>query len=664
MKKERMALFTPITIGSLKIKNRILQCAMDPGPFVKDGVFAEYNANILTERARGGVGLITTGCTQIERGDGSMFADDREIFVPNARRMTDKIHSYGAKVFIQLTAGVGRNLQMTAETADSIPEVLQTAPSDNTPNVFVPAHKQKGMSVEHIRRIVRAFADAAEVVKEAGFDGIEVHALHEGYLLDQFSIASINKRTDEYGGDIDGRLRFAREILEAIREKNGKEFPVTIRFSIESKMKAFNRGRLPVESVKEFGRNREEAIQIAQKLEEMGYDALNCDNGSYDAWYWAHPPVYMPHLCNLGDVAYIKPYVHIPVYCAGRMEVPDEAGKAILEGKIDGIALGRQLLADAEWPAKVQDDRLDEIRPCIGCQAGCLRTFLGQSMTCALNPALGSGAEEQFGHAETVKKIAVIGGGIGGLEAARICAKRGHKVDLYEKTKELGGVFIAAAAPDFKESDRDLITWYRHEVEKLPVKVYMETEVSAEDLKGKYDVIITATGAVDRMLSSNSSNSSSIITAAQALRHPELVGNKTVIIGGGLTGCEIAYDLVRKNKKIVVVEMLPDILQVKGLCRANADMLRDLLRYYQVQIMTTCRVKEINGQEIMVEDGEGNIHRIEADTVITAIGYIPNDALYAELKKVGENCINIGDARKVGNLMTVIQDARNAVCKL
>lgn len=654
------SLFEPIRIGGIEVKNRILQCAMDPGPFVLDGKFNERNANILTERACGGVGLIVSGCTLVERGDGTLFDSDREVFIPGARKMTDEIHSYGSKVFLQLSAGVGRNLQITKENAAEAPAVQMVAPSDNTPNVFVPEVKHQGMTKEHIEHLISGFAKAACVAKEAGFDGIEVHALHEGYLLDQFSIGSINRRQDEYGGSLENRLRFAEETLHAIKEACGKDYPVIIRFSVESKMKGWNKGRLPGDPGPEFGRDRKEAVQAAKLLEQMGYDALNADNGSYDAWYWAHPPMYMEQMCNLEDAAFIRRNIEIPVYCAGRMDNPGRAADAVRDGMVDGIALGRALLADPKWPDKVRDGKVDDIRPCIACQAGCLRTFLGQSMTCALNPRLGQRNEDDYGTAEKIRKVAVVGGGIGGMEAARVLKKRGHQVTLFEKTNVLGGVFIAAAAPEFKEADKKLLSWYRKQMADLEIDVRLNTAVDPDMLRN-YDIVMTATGSHERRMSIDGVPEEKLLTAIDVLLERKPIGNRVLIIGGGLTGCEIAYDMAKKGKAVTVVEMLPDILTTKGLCRANSDMLRELLKQYGVGVLTGTNMERMERGIAVLNTSNGE-KTVPVDTVVMAIGYMPDDSLYRELREQEIPAVNIGDSLRIGNLLSVIEQAQKAAC--
>jgi 2-enoate reductase len=303
---------------------------------------------------------------------------------------------------------------------------------------------------------------------------------------------------------------------------------------------------MPGEDYVEVGRNMEESERAAKYLQDAGYDMLNADNGTYDSWYWAHPPMYMPENCNLDDVAHIKNFVDIPVVCAGRMDA--EAGaKAVAEGRIDGVGVARQFLVDPEWITKMIEDRVEEIKPCICCHSGCFNFssskghYNTQDLTdtmglarCALNPKTMQSKKYKIDPAKKAKKIAIIGGGIGGMEAALVCAQRGHSVTLYEKTDKLGGVFIAAAAPSFKEKDRDLIAWYNRELTKYPIEVKLNTEVkSLNDLDA--DEVIVATGAVAQNIPIKGADKA--IEAVDYLLGNAPVGDNVFIIGGGLTGC-------------------------------------------------------------------------------------------------------------------------------
>ena len=496
MNSQYEALFTPWKIRDVEIKNRIVMCPMGGtslfGWFELGGChFDKEAAKVFLERANNNVGLIIPGIAPLrDTLRGKWLWQNPKMF-EELKEFMDEIHKTGAKLFIQLTAGMGRSwaisdlvvkLHKKPLVRKLIKPILDTEHELASPSKQLSrwAHDVEcpEMTVEQIHEIIEAFAKTAKLCKDAGVDGVEVHAVHEGYLLDQFAIEFFNKRTDDYGGSFENRYRFAVEVVKAIKASCGENFPVSLRYSVESKMKGFCEGAMPGEDYNEVGRNMEESEKAAKYLQDAGYDMLNADNGTYDSWYWAHPPMYMPQNCNLDDVAHIKKFVDIPVVCAGRME-PDVGAQAIAEGKIDGMGVARQFLTDPEWVTKLIEDRIEDIKPCICCHAACfnfsrskghantqdLFDTMGLSR-CALNPRTMQSKKYKIIPAKKSKKIAVIGGGIGGMEAALVCAQRGHTVDIYEKTDKLGGVFIAAAAPSYKEKDRDLIAWYCREVAK------------------------------------------------------------------------------------------------------------------------------------------------------------------------------------------------------
>jgi len=500
-------------------------------------------------------------------------------------------------------------------------------------------------------------------------DGVEVHAVHEGYLLDQFAIEFFNKRTDEYGGSFENRYRFAVEVVKAIKESCGADFPVSLRYSVESKLKGFRKGIVPGDNAKEMGRDMAESERAAKYLQDAGYDMLNADNGTYDSWYWAHPPMYMPQNCNLEDVAHIKQFVDIPVVCAGRME-PEAGARAVAEGKIDAMGVARQFLVDPEWITKLIEDRIEDIKPCICCHSGCFNFssskghYNTQNLTdtmglarCALNAETMQSKKHYIKPAGKRKNIAVIGGGIGGMEAALVLAKRGHKVTLYEKSDELGGVFIAAAAPSFKEKDRALIAWYKRELTKYPaIEVKLNahvTDISAVSA----DEVIIATGSTPNRIPVPGIESG--IEAIDYLRGRKQVGEKVVIIGGGLTGCEIAYELYLQGKHPVIVEMQDDLITTKGVCLANTSYLRDFFEANQVSVHLETKLCEVKEDGVIVADKNGMQYQIEADSVILSTGYRP-----APLADKGKHVHIIGDASKVGNLRTVIWGAWDVCMKL
>lgn len=665
-------LFSPIKVGGVELPNRIAMMPM--GVFSprllnqKTGAYTKDGSDYYIERAKGGTGLIVTGVVPIIPMPARNPVNFPEEYVEAMKYLADGVHEYGSKLFVQFTAMTGRAAHITSEAEWK----MLPAPAP-IQNVWDPTVKNRGITKEEIKQYVKNFAQAAYLVKQAGGDGVEIHAVHEGYLLDQFAIGFYNKRTDEYGGCLENRLRFPREIVEAIKEKCGKDFPVSIRYSVRSYVKDFNRGALPGEEFVEMGRDLEEGVTVAKMLEEFGYDMLDCDNGSYDSWFWPHPPVYMPKACNLKDVAEVKKAVSIPVVCAGRLDDPDLAEEAIAGGQIDIMGMGRPLLADPELGNKFYEGRLDDVRPCICCHQGCLgRIFQGKDISCAVNPACGREKSYEIKPAEQKKKVLVVGGGLGGMEAARVCSLRGHEVDLYEKTGELGGVFVAAAAPDFKDDDKRLLAWYKKQMEELPVSVHMNCEVT-EEMAAGYDEIFVATGAKERKLATPGFDSKNVTYAIETLRSESIKGDNVLIVGGGLTGCEIAYMLGREGKKVTIVEMAETILNAFGLSAANYNMLMELLDYYKVNVIKNAVVESyLDGVATVIEteknypnaanrakrmfalgpQGMKVKHEIPADHIVVSVGYTPENSLYEKLE--GENVHLIGDAKQPTNVMDAI----------
>ena len=680
------ALFTPWKIGNVEIKNRIVLCPMGGtslfGWFELTGChFDKEAAAFFMERAKNNVGLIIPGIAPIRDTFWGKWLYQNPKMFEDLKEYMDEIHKTGAKLFIQLTAGMGRSWAITELIAplhkNKITRALIKPVIDTNHELACPSPQKSRwahdiecpqMTVEQIHEIIEAFAKTAKLCKEAGVDGVEVHAVHEGYLLDQFAIEFFNKRDDQYGGNFENRYRFAKEIVEAIKAECGKDYPVSLRYSVESKMKDFCYGAMPGEDYVEVGRNMEESEKAAKYLQDAGYDMLNADNGTYDSWYWAHPPVYMPENCNLDDVAHIKKFVDIPVVCAGKMD-PETGAKAVAEGLIDGVGVARQFLVDPEWITKLIDDRLEDIKPCIHCHSGCFNfsSYKGHANTqdltdtmglarCALNPLTMQSKKYYVKPAKKAKKIAVIGGGIGGMEAAILCAKRGHEVTLYEKSDKLGGVFIAAAAPEFKEKDKELIAWYIREMKKHPITVHMNTEVKDINTLGA-DEVIVATGAVARTIPVKGAESA--VEAVDYLLGNKTVGEKVAVIGGGLTGCEIAYDLYLQGKQPVIVEMQEDLITTKGICLANTSYLRDFFKTNKVPVYLETGLAEIKENSVVLKDKAGNTFEVEADSVILSVGYKP-----APVAEKSKHVHVIGDAQKVGNLRSVIWGAWNVCMKL
>ena len=666
-------LFSPVKIGNVEIKNRIAMMPMGvfSGRMMNyDGSYTKDGADYYIERAKGGTGLIVTGLVPIIAEGLPCICNDVESYVKNQKYLADGCHKYGAKVFIQLTALSGRS---------------STNPNDpaacDIQNVWDPTKKNHELTKEEIHQYVKNFATGAKAAKDAGIDGVEIHAVHEGYLLDQFTISNFNHRTDEYGGSLENRLRFPIEIVKAIKEKCGDDYPVSLRYSVVSKTKAFNRGALPGEKFKEFGRDIEESKKVAKMLQDAGYDMLDCDNGTYDAWFWPHPPVYMPKACNLDDVAEIKKVVDIPVICAGKFDDPALADKSISEGKIDMMGMGRPLLADPDLANKFAEGKEDDCRPCIGCHMGCLSRIFQidyekrttRDISCALNPRCGKENHYNITEAANKKKIAVVGGGIAGMEASRILKMRGHDVDLYERSDKLGGAFIAASAFDFKGDDKRLLDWYRKQIKDTNVNVLFNTEFTKDDAS-RYDEVIVATGAKERKLDLPGFDSENVSYAVDTLLNKKIENKNVVIIGGGLTGIEIAYQAALNNCKVSVIENTDCILNVTDMNASNYNMLMEIIDVYKINVLKNASALKYEDGKLYVEQlvknypnsnqraftislpGTQKVTKVlDADNVVISIGYNSDQSLYEKIK--ADNVHLLGDAVKPANLMFAIWNA-------
>ena len=679
-------LFTSWKIGNCQIKNRIVLTSMGGTSifgWMEKPHFDEEAADFLLTRAKHGAGLILPGIAPLRNPLGNEWLYQNKRMYRKLKDFMDEFHKTGCKLFIQLTAGFGRSFAVTEimEKVGGSP-VLKTlakpildidylcASASPNPNRWSDKIKTRALSKDEINKMIEAFAKTAFLCKEAGVDGVEIHAVHEGYLLDQFTMKYTNQREDEYGGSFENRYRFPVEIVKAVKEKCGSDFPVSLRYSVVSKTKGFRSGALPGEQYVEVGRDMEESEKAAKYLQDAGYDMLNCDNGTYDAWYWSHPPLYMPENCNLADCEHIKQFVDIPVVAAGRMD-PKVAAASIKENKIDGMGVARQFLADPAWVEKLENGKEEDILPCICCHNGCFNMAhykgvpndqdLSDSIhmaRCAVN------AETMQTHRHFIKKtknplhIAVIGGGIGGMETARVAALRGHHVTIYEKSNQLGGVFVAAASPSFKEKDKGLLNWYSNKMKEMSDNIEVKLNTEVKDLASlAEDKIVVCTGAIPRRIAFPGSDLA--IEATDYLSGKKQVGEKVVVVGGGLTGSEIAYDLYLKGKHPTIIEIKDDIIAQKGVCMANSTYLREFFALHGVPIFLESRLCSIdeNGAKIRLKDGK--MMNLACDSVILSVGYIPNP-----LPDNGEKVYLVGDCDSVGNLKTVIWGAYEVAMKL
>ncbi len=654
MNPKYQKIFEPITIGKITLKNRTSMAPMGLVGYSNNyGGFNEEAQDYFIERAKGGVGLIITGISVANYDEVPNFSTPCATYNPTMFNMTtqpmvEKIHAYDSKIFYQITGGLGRS---------AIPEFIKKAwaPSKNA-NRFDPRIEHEAMTVEDIQQLIASFVKSAVVAKMTGFDGVEVHAVHEGYLLDQFSLNIFNKRDDEYGGDLRGRLKIATDIVKGIKQTCGQDFPVSLRYSIKSFMKGLRQGALPGEEFEEAGRDYNEGIEAAKILVEAGYDILNVDAGTYDSWYWNHPLMYFEEGMYREFGRMIKNAVDVPVILAGRMDNPEIAVDA-LNGCCDIVSYGRPLLADAFLVEKIQTDQLEDIRPCLSCHDGCMgRIAKGMPLSCTVNPACGRETKYGISPADKKKKILVIGGGPAGLETARVSALRGHDVTLVESKNILGGNLIPGGAPDFKRYDRRLVKWYEIQLNKLGVDVRMGVKGDRQLIeKTAPDAVVVATGS--QPITPNFGDENHIVNATDVLNESVSVGEDIAIVGGGLVGCEVGLWLKQKGKNVTIIEMAPDICGgPHGMPFMNYDMLKDLLIFNKVDVMRSTKLSEVKSDHVVVENDNGQ-QKIKADTVILAVGYKPNKTLQNDITDLNIPVYNIGDSRKVTNILQAIWSA-------
>ena len=640
----------PLQIGRLTIKNRFCMAPIGGGQHhLPGGGLKDETIQYLVERAKGGFGLIFTGAIAADgtvdpyTGVGPTILQNPDAFKMTATELNERAGAYGTKIFAQITMGLGRN--------------YPNLPAPSSVHVFRhPGEVSPELTRDQIKSKIESVVKASKIAKDSGFSGVEVHSIHWGYLLDQFALSMMNHRTDEYGGSLENRLRAAKEILEGIKQECGSDFPVSMRLGLKTFVKGFEQASLTGEE--EIGRTLEEGIAIAKLLESYGYDCLNVDTGIYDSFYYACPPMYMPKGYLVELAAKAKEAVNIPILAGGRMNEADIAEKAIRDGKIDAVVLGRAALADSEYPNKVLTGHTEKIRPCIACNQGCItRLQQGKQPTCAVNPSAMREVRYALRPCVQPKKVVVVGGGVAGMEAARTAAMRGHNVSLYEKNESLGGNLIPGGSHSFKKEVRELNAWYQNELKALPVEIHTGETVTSGQLRNMdADVVILAAGSVPVMPKVPGIDDKKVIGCMEAFAHPEKVGQKVIVIGGGLVGCEMALDYAQDGKEVTVVEALPKILSA-GIPSPipNGQMIPDLFEHHNVTVLENHRLSAVEDGRVILES-DGQKKALDADSVVIAVGFRPVPSMAQELQGCGAVVYEIGDGQKVSTILHAVWD--------
>ncbi|MEA4846680.1 MAG: NAD(P)/FAD-dependent oxidoreductase, partial [Clostridiaceae bacterium] len=530
----------------------------------------------------------------------------------------------------QLSAGIGR---MAFSDPSNPPYAASAVPGTYFPDVLC-----RPLSIEQIHDIEESFGNAAKWAKAAGCDIIEVQG-YGGYLIDQFMCSLWNKRTDEYGGSLENRMRFPLNLIKKIKEKCGNDFPISFKFTVTHLI--------------EGGRTVEEGLKIAKMLEEAGVSLLHVDQGCFEVWYKPISTVYDEDANKIDIAAKVKEIVSIPVYCDGKLGDPQVAIDAIASGKVDYIALGKQSIADPDWPNKVKAGKFDDVRHCIYCNECLLGILEGRLVACAVNPECGFENFSQVTPAKEPKNILVIGGGIGGMQTAITAAERGHKVTIWEKNKELGGLGIAAGAPDFKIPVRRYLKYLTNQTLKYNINVVYNKEATVESvLKFGADKVVLATGATPIIPPIEGlKGNSKVGTAKDYLLGKYNVGSKVVVIGGGLIGSETALDISGKGKDVVLIEMLNKLIPKEVINANNEQRLNNLMQNSTVDVRLGTKVCSI-GENAVVIEKDGQKESVPYDNIILAVGMKANNSLEQDLAKVIDELYVIGDAespRKIWN---------------
>lgn len=628
-------LFEKNKIGGIELKNRLCMGPMGFGHTDADGAYSDRQIDYYTERAKGGYGLIYPTATKVSsRFEPSPFPNILQDAHHGTKlnMICERVHQYGAKVCSQLSLGLGR---VGVPYLNTIPKSASRVPYFWDPSITCDEY-----TVDEIKYLIDEFGKSSLIAQNAGVDFIEMHA-YGGYLIDQFISEEWNKRDDEYGGSRENRLRIVYEIKDAVRKYCGPDMPLIIKLT---PMHGF-----------EGGRTLEEGIEILKLLDNMGFAAFHLDYGTYECWYNAVTTVYQEEGNQLFIAEAVKKAgIKTPLIVQGKLGDPQLAQKVIEEGTAEIILHGHPSLTDPHWPNKVKRGREEDIRPCIGCNECIYVIMQNKHSTCAVNPLCGMEKDYALTPATEEGDVLIIGGGPGGLMAAITAAQRGFNVELWEKDSELGGALIAAGAPDFKVPVKRYVEYLRRQISKNKIDVHLNKKATVEDIiDRKPDTVILAAGSNPLVPKFEGFDKLNIVEATEMLKAGTCTGNKLVVLGGGLVGCEAAVHLDSKGKEVTVVELLEDILLTAKHSLNNDQALRKLIAESKVKLLTGTRL--IQGEEGAVTiEKDGKKETVPCDTLVLALGYVSNKNMEEQLEGKIDRVITIGDNVKPGKIIDAV----------
>lgn len=635
----QMKLFDKVHIGGMTLKNRIALAPMGTKT-APDGGYEERSIEYYKRRAEGGCGLIITGLNMCSTEFETRAANTLEGFhqVDRLSLLVDKCHAYGSKVIVQIGPGLGR---VGYSDPENPPYSASAVPCKNFPDLMC-----KPFEVSQIKRLVNRMGNTAMLAKNAGADGVEIHA-YGGYILDQFMTPEWNKRTDEYGGSLENRMRFMVECVEEVKKVCGKDFACVVKITVDHCMP-------DVPGMRKL----DEGIEIARRVRDLGgIDALHVDVGCYEKYYMQVSTTYQDEGYGLYAAKAIKEAVpDLPLIVHGKLNDPAFAEKVVKEGTGDIIALGHQMLADPDWANKVREGRIKDIAWCCGCNECLYGAVKGRFKPCAINPISGNEFDYVTEPVKKPTKLLVIGGGCGGMMTALEAEKRGIEVELWEKSEELGGMLLAAGAPEFKRDILKMNEYLKYQVLKSKIKVCFNKEATAENViaSGIQNVCI-ATGATPFIPPVPGIDGENVRTAIDVLEDRSPVLGKVVVIGAGLVGMETALHVNKTASKVTVVEMLPGILSGADHMYSLDQWLRQEVAEADMEVVCSAKVTKITPTALEYEK-DGKTVTVEADTVIVASGFRSNNQLEDELWGKVANIRTIGDAVKPGKIISATKE--------